>query len=90
DARIGFLAHAARYSTAAAEGKLLAPAKTAAEMSRIVFNDYVNITLCVVFIALVLSMLAFGLAAIREALAAKTVTTRETTDEVPELRIARA
>jgi carbon starvation protein len=90
DAKIGFLAHAARFSAAAAEGKLLAPAKTAAEMSRIVFNDYVNITLCAIFIALVLSMLGFGLVSIRDALRAKTVTTRETTDEVPDLRVARA
>ena len=90
DAKIGFLAHAARFSAAAAEGRLLAPAKTAAEMSRIVFNDYVNTTLCAVFIALVLSMLFFGLNAIREALRATSVTTRETSDELHDLRIARA
>ncbi|WP_159729878.1 carbon starvation CstA family protein [Methylosinus sp. Ce-a6] len=90
DPKIGFLAHAARYSGAAAEGKLIAPAKTAAEMSRIVFNDYVNTTLCAVFIALVLSMLFFGLKSIREALRATSVTTRETSDELQDLRIARA
>lgn len=90
DPKIGFLAHAARYSTAAAEGRLLAPAKTAAEMSRIVFNDYVNTTLCAVFIALVLSMLFFGLRAIGEARRATSVTTRETSDELHDLRIARA
>jgi carbon starvation protein len=90
DPKIGFLAHAARYSVAAGEGRLLAPAKTAFDMQRIVFNDYVNITLCVVFIALVLSMLAFGLASIRDALRAETVTTKETTDELHDLRIARA
>ncbi|WP_018264165.1 carbon starvation CstA family protein [Methylosinus sp. LW4] len=90
DPKIGFLAHAARYSAAAAEGRLLAPAKTAAEMSRIVFNDYVNTTLCAVFIALVLSMLFFGLRAIGEARRATSVTTRETSDELHDLQIARA
>jgi carbon starvation protein len=90
DAKIGFLAHAARYSAAAAEGRLLAPAKSAFEMSRIIFNDHVNITLCAIFIALVLSMLVFGIRAIRDALRAKTVTTRETTDELPDLRAVRA
>ena len=90
DAKIGFLAHASRFSAAAAEGRLLAPAKTAAEMSRIVFNDYVNTTLCAVFIALVLSMLFFGLRAIGEARRATSVTTRETSDELHDLQIARA
>jgi carbon starvation protein len=90
DAKIGFLAHASRYSAVAAEGRLLAPAKTAAEMSRIVFNDYVNTTLCAVFLALVLSMLVFGLKAIGEARRATTITTRETSDELHDLRIARA
>ena len=42
---VGFLAHAARFSNAAAEGKILAPAKTMAEMGRIVFNDRVDATL---------------------------------------------
>jgi carbon starvation protein len=90
DPKIGFLAHASRYSAAAAEGRLLAPAKTAAEMSRIIFNDYVNTTLCAIFIALVLSMLFFGLRAIGEARRATSVTTRETSDELHDLRIARA
>ncbi|BBU61306.1 carbon starvation protein A [Methylosinus sp. C49] len=90
DPKIGFLSHAARYSVAAADGRLLAPAKTAAEMSRIVFNDYVNTTLCAIFIALVLSMLFFGLRAIGEARRATSVTTRETSDELRDLQIARA
>src|SRR6476661_2265580 len=36
---VGFLSHAARFAGAAAEGKVLAPAKTLAEMNRVVFND---------------------------------------------------
>ena len=39
---VGFLSHAAQFSDAAAAGKVLAPAKTLLEMSRIVFNDYVD------------------------------------------------
>jgi carbon starvation protein len=88
--KIGFLAHAARFAEASAKGQLLAPAKSAGEMQRIVFNDYVDTALCAVFITLLLSMLAFGLVSIREALRAKTVTTKETTDELHDLRIANA
>jgi carbon starvation protein len=88
--KIGFLAHAARYAEAAAKDQILAPAKTAFEMRRIIFNDYVDTALCAIFIALVLSMLIFGLIAIREALRADKITTRETDDELHDLRIARA
>ena len=50
----------------ASDGQLLAPAKTMAEMSRIVANDYVDTALCVLFVAVVVSMLIFG---VRSALA---------------------
>ncbi|MDN8581539.1 carbon starvation CstA family protein, partial [Eikenella corrodens] len=40
--RVSFMAHAAKYKEALARGEILAPAKTAEEMSRIAFNDYVN------------------------------------------------
>ena len=36
--------HAAKFSDAAAAGKLLAPAKSLGEMYRVVFNDYVDAT----------------------------------------------
>ncbi len=88
--KIGFLSHAARYSEAAAKDQILAPAKSALEMQRIIFNDYVDTALCGIFIALVLSMAVFGLIAIRDALRADKVTTRETDDELHDLRIARA
>ena len=42
---VGFLAHARRFGDAMADGKILAPAKTLAEMGRVVFNDYVDATL---------------------------------------------
>jgi carbon starvation protein len=59
-------------------------------MARIVFNDYVDAALCAIFIALVLSMVAFGLIAIRAALRNKAVTTREARDELQDLRTAGA
>jgi len=66
--KIGFVANAQRFSDALASGQLLAPAKTAEEMSRIVFNNYLNAGLCALFITVLLSTLAFGL---REMLRAK-------------------
>jgi carbon starvation protein len=76
--KIGFLAHADRFGTAANAGQLLAPAKSAADMSRIVFNDYVNATLTALLIALVVAMAGFALAAIFKALADPNITARET------------
>ena len=61
DPRIGFLAHADRYSGALAEGKVLAPAKNADQMAQIIFNDRVDAALAVVFIGLVLAIAAFGI-----------------------------
>jgi carbon starvation protein len=75
---IGFLAHADQFGTAANAGQLLAPAKTAADMSRIVFNDYVNATLTALLIALVVAMAGFALATIFKALANPNVSARET------------
>jgi hypothetical protein len=39
---------------------VLTPAKTMAEMSRIVTNDYVDTALCALFVAVVVSMVVFG------------------------------
>ena len=66
DPKIGFMSHASIYQSALSDGQLLAPAKTMAEMSRIVTNDYVDTALCVLFVAVVVSMLIFG---VRSALA---------------------
>jgi carbon starvation protein len=68
DPKVGFLAHAAKFSEAAARGEVLAPAKSMAEMQRIVFNDRVDAGLCVLFLLVVLSILAFT---IRTCLAAR-------------------
>ncbi|MBK5959045.1 carbon starvation protein A [Rhodoplanes elegans] len=75
--RIGFLAHAQVFGDALAQGKVLAPAKNLEEMSRVVFNDYINTALSAAFVAVVLSMLVFGFISIRKALASSRVTTAE-------------
>ena len=77
DAKIGFLALANKYSAAMAEGKVLAPAKSTADMSRIVFNNYLDAGLCALFMAIVLAMIGFAILNIRKALASADVTTRE-------------
>jgi len=66
---IGFVAHAQVFGNAAAAGKILAPAKTMVEMQRVIFNDYVDATLCALFVAVVLAMMVYGAIAIRRALA---------------------
>lgn len=63
DPAIGFLAHARKYGAALAEGQVLAPAKSIADMNKIVWNDRIDAALCAVFIAVVLSMIWFGIAA---------------------------
>lgn len=70
DPAIGFLAHAAKFGAAIDAGTVLAPAKSMEQMQAIVFNDRVDAGLCAVFLAVVLSLLAFTvrtcLAALRE------------------------
>ena len=58
--RVSFMAHAAKYKAALANGEILAPAKTAEEMSRIAFNDYVNSGLTVLFLAVVVVVAVYG------------------------------
>jgi carbon starvation protein len=68
DVRVSFLAHARAFSAAAAEGRVLAPAKSLEDMERVITNDYVDATLTVLFMLLVIATLSFGL---RAALAAR-------------------
>ena len=58
---IGFLALADRFSTAAAQGTVLAPAKTSAEMQRVAFNNYLDAAVCGFFVLLVVAMCFFAL-----------------------------
>jgi carbon starvation protein len=61
--KIGFLAHANKYQAALDKGELLAPAKSLAQMQRVVFNDYLDAGLCVFFMFVVISVLVFGIRA---------------------------
>jgi carbon starvation protein len=64
---ISFTGAARKYAAAIAEGRLLAPARDAAEMQRIVTNNYVDAGLTALFMLLVLAMAAFGLRTILKA-----------------------
>lgn len=75
--RIGFLAHARKFETALAEGKLLAPAKVPEQMHQIIMNDYIDAALAGIFMAVVLSILFFSVRACLQALRADKPTTQE-------------
>jgi carbon starvation protein len=68
DPAVGFLSHAWRFSAALSQGKVLAPAKDLATMSRVVFNDYVDAALAAVFVAVVLVVVVYAAIAVRKAL----------------------
>jgi carbon starvation protein len=74
---VGFLAHAGRFGDAVASGQVLAPAKSLDEMSRVIFNDYVDATLAAVFVAVVVATVVYGLISIRKALGSPQVTAVE-------------
>ena len=81
DPRIGFIALARKFSDAAANGTVLAPAKSIAEMQRVAFNNYLDAVVCAFFVLLVVAMCFF---------AAKTCLqawkqTRPTVHEIPPL-----
>jgi carbon starvation protein len=80
DPRIGFLAHASNYSDALARGEILAPAKSLGEMRRVIFNDYVNASLCALFIAVVLAIVFYGVRAIAAARRSEAPSVREVAD----------
>ncbi|MEO6279757.1 carbon starvation CstA family protein, partial [Roseateles sp.] len=78
DPKLGFLAHADKYATAIADGKVLAPAKTLDAMSRVVFNDRLDAALCLLFMGVVISVLVYSVKAIRAARGTARVTAQET------------
>ena len=77
---IGFLAQAQKYGSALADGKVLAPAKDIAQMSRIVFNNQLNAVLTALLVTLVITMVGFAIAAILKALDTPHITANETGD----------
>jgi carbon starvation protein len=77
DPALGFLAHAQRFSAGLIEGRVIAPAKSLAEMQKIVFNDRIDAALCLFFILVTLTMTAYGVRACFQALRTKEWTARE-------------
>lgn len=77
DPRVGFLSHADRYAAALAEGKVLAPAKDLDQMRQIVFNDRIDAVLAVLFVAVVVAIVAFGVKSCLTAYRARTWTALE-------------
>ena len=57
DVKISFLAHAEKFKAAFDAGEVLAPAKDLAQMQQIIFNDWVNASLTIIFSAVVIMML---------------------------------
>ncbi|GAB7523377.1 carbon starvation CstA family protein [Paraburkholderia sp. 2C] len=76
--KIGFLAHAAKLSAAADEGKVVAPAKSLAQMQRVILNDYIDAALAGLFILVVVSIAVYGVRAVLLARRANHPTARET------------
>lgn len=76
--KVSFLAHAAKLQAALDEGKVLAPAKSLAQMKRIIFNDYVDATLAGLFMFVVLSIAVYGVLAVLRARREAKPTSRET------------
>jgi carbon starvation protein len=74
---VGFIAHAFRMSSAIASGQVLAPAHSLGEMSRLVFNDYLDATLAALFAGVVVSMVVYGVLNIRKALGSPNATAIE-------------
>jgi carbon starvation protein len=79
DPAIGFLAHAAKFSAALAEGRVLAPAKSTTEMARVVMNDRIDAGLCALFLAVVAAIVVYGIRACRQGARVD----RPTVSEVP-------
>ena len=75
--KIGFLAHARKFEDALAAGQVLAPAKSLAEMQRVINNDYVDATLAGLFVAVVVAMAIYGVIALVRALGTPSITSVE-------------
>lgn len=78
DPAVGFIAHANRFSAALSGGDILAPAKSLGDMEKIIRNDWINASLCVLFIAVVVSILIYGIMAVLKALRNPEPTAKET------------
>jgi hypothetical protein len=75
--REGLHSAALKYGDALAAGQLLAPAKSAAEMTRIVVNDYIDAALAGLFVLVVVATVVYAVINIRTALGNPRVTAVE-------------
>jgi carbon starvation protein len=66
--KVGFLSHARKFGDAVVANQVLAPAKTLADMNRIIFNDYVDATLAALAVTIVLTVVIHAFFDIRRAL----------------------
>ena len=84
DPRVGFVALAQKFSEAAAQGKVLPPAKSIEEMQRVAFNNYLDAVVCGFFVLLVIAMCVFAVKVCLQALRES----RPTAVEIPPLAAA--
>ncbi|MDQ8934470.1 carbon starvation CstA family protein [Acinetobacter rudis] len=75
--KIGFLAQANRFSDAIANGEIIKPAKSIAEMQSIVLSNQINAILCAFFMIVAIVMVFASISVVRRALASKTPTVNE-------------
>ncbi|KAF1010587.1 MAG: Pyruvate/proton symporter BtsT [Pseudomonas fluorescens] len=75
---VGFLALAHKYRDALAAGQVIAPAKEVGQMQSVMFNAYLNATLTVFFLAVVLSVLFYAVLVGRRAWVKPTRSDNET------------
>src|SRR5580765_1993586 len=88
DPKIGFIALARKFSDAAAQGTVLAPAKSIAEMQRVAFNNYLDAVVCTVFVILVLAMCWYTYLICRQALRQSQPTAQEIPPMTPATQAA--
>jgi carbon starvation protein len=77
DPNVGFISHAFKYADAIAAGQVLAPAKSVAEMTRIMVNDYIDATLAALFVLVVAATVIYAVINIWKALASPQATAVE-------------
>jgi len=76
--KIGFLAHAQKFSAALDAQQIIAPAKSLEQMQQIVFNDHIDAMMALLFMAVVVLMLIFAIRAVLQAHRSETITVTET------------
>ncbi|AWD32451.1 Carbon starvation protein A [Candidatus Kinetoplastibacterium sorsogonicusi] len=74
---VGFLAHAKLYRNAIESNTIILPARSIDEMYRIITNDYINSSLCFLFMVIVIFIVLSGIKAIIIAKKNRNITTKE-------------